>query len=116
MQQLLYVLEMFSDNAERMSVNWNPYIQQLYQFLKSKGVITVPQHSVSQSQPQQQHSFSQPQHYVSPSVSPSAPPPEHDLYPDDLIYGPNRGSPSINQPGLWERGWDYLNAIGNIFR
>ena len=118
MQQLLYVLEMFSDNAERISVNWNPYIQQLYHFLKSKGVITVPQlqsrQSVSPSVSPSVPSSASPS--SSPSASPSASPPDYDLYPDDLIYGQNRGSPSTHQPGLWERGWDYLNAIGNIFR
>ncbi len=83
MQQLLYVLEMFSDNAELLSPNWNPYIRELYQFLKSKDVIKVPQQSIVQQPIISQPIISQPiisqpvQNEISegsPSLSPSLPP------------------------------------------
>ena len=124
MQQILYVLEVFSDDPEvtrRAIPRWNPYIRELYQFLKLRGVVGVKQPQ-QRTQPEPQPV---PQQFIPPNTEPIP----HDLYVDSIIPVQNdrpEGSPSLPPPGGspslpppeqqlgWrEWGMGYLNAIGN---
>jgi len=113
MKQLLYVIAMFSDDAEGLSSGWNPYIVELYEFLKLNGVIKPKQpvlQNVLQTVP---HPL--PKNYLPQTVPQTVP--EDPIPGTPSSISPSSISPSIpsqREPLGWgEWGMGYLNTIGN---